>query len=98
MLYSCTILQPINRHKAHSVDAEEELLPRHLIHEIFEYIHTELKSIIHREGNAFFDNKEKRLPLSLIMNSGLESMVVPGTGRHAMPQQKRATGISQDGL
>jgi hypothetical protein len=55
-----------------NANAEEELLPRHLVHEVFEYIHAELKNIIHREGNAFFDNEEMRLPLSLIMNSGLE--------------------------
>ena len=48
------------------------ILSLSLVHEILEYIHIDFKNIIHREGNAFFDDDESRLPLSLIMNSGLE--------------------------
>ena len=51
-----------------------------LVHEVLGYIHSDLKDIIHKEGNTLFhDNnnnnnrkKRRRLPLSLIMNSGLE--------------------------
>ena len=48
------------------------VLPISLIHKIFEYIHNDFKSIIHREDNSFFDDDENRLPLSVIMYSGLE--------------------------
>jgi len=50
----------------------DDVLSLSLVHEIFEYIHIDFKNIIHREGNTFFDNQRNRLPLSLIMNSGLE--------------------------
>ena len=57
-----------------------------LVHEELGYIHTDFKDIIHRAGNTLFDNNDndnnnndknvnndrRRLPLDLIMNSGLE--------------------------
>ena len=54
------------------VHNDDTMLSLSLVHEILEYIHIDFKNIIHREGNAFFDDDESRLPLSLIMNSGLE--------------------------
>ena len=54
------------------VHDDDTMLSLSLVHEILEYIHIDFKNIIHREGNAFFDDHESRLPLSLIMNSGLE--------------------------
>ena len=39
-----------------------------LIHEVLEYIHIDMKRIIHRQD----DDNDRLLPLSLIMNSGLE--------------------------
>ena len=43
-----------------------------LVYEIFEYIHIDLKNIIHREGNTIIETNRK-LPLTLIMNSRLEN-------------------------
>ena len=48
-----------------------------LVNEVFEYIHSDFKSIIYRQGNAaLFDNDddggEGQLSISLILNSGLE--------------------------
>ena len=44
-----------------------------LIHEVLEYIHIDMKRIIHRQEQVDGDNDNDRLlPLSLIMNSGLE--------------------------
>ena len=42
-----------------------------LIHEVLEYIHIDMKRIIHRHEQVDGDNG-RLLPLSLIMNSGLE--------------------------
>ena len=50
------------------VDDEEMVtLPIQLVHELFQYIHPDLKYIIHRSNNS-----DKRLPLSIIMKSNLE--------------------------
>ena len=44
-----------------------------LIHEVLEYIHIDMKRIIHRQEQVDGDNGDNGLlPLSLIMNSGLE--------------------------
>ena len=46
-----------------------------LIHEVLEYIHIDMKRIIHRQQQVDGDNGDndgRLLPLSLIMNSGLE--------------------------
>ena len=42
------------------------LLSLSLVHEVFEYIHSDLKRIIHRQ------QVDSVLPLTLIMKSGLE--------------------------
>ena len=45
-----------------------------LIHEVLEYIHIDMKRIIHRQERVDGDNddNDRLLPLSLIMNGGLE--------------------------
>ena len=45
-----------------------------LIHEVLEYIHIDMKRIIHRQEQVDGDNgdNDTSLPLILIMNSGLE--------------------------
>ena len=50
------------------VDDEEMVtLPIQIVHELFQYIHPDLKYIIHRSNNS-----DKRLHLSIIMKSNLE--------------------------
>jgi len=62
-------------------DEEEEeevtMLSIPVVHEILDYIHPELKNIVHKEGNTLFDNEDYRLPLSLIMSSSLEDYFEP---------------------
>ena len=62
-------------HDDNAVADEDDYTPvlsLDLVDGILDYLHIDLKSIVYREGNAFFEDKEKRLPLGLIMNSRLE--------------------------
>ena len=57
-------------------DDHQPILSLSLVNEIFEYIHSDFKNIIYREGNVLFnnnnDNEDRRLPISVIFNSNLE--------------------------
>ena len=48
-----------------------------VVYEILDYVHPDLKSIVHREGNTLFENEDNRLPISLIMSSNLEDYFEP---------------------
>ena len=53
------------------------MLSLHVVYEILDYMHPDLKNIILREGNSLFDDEDYRLPLSLIMSSKLEDYFEP---------------------
>ena len=56
------------------LDGGGGVLSLSLIHEVLEYIHIDMKRIIHQQQQVDGDNGDngRLLPLSLIMNSGLE--------------------------
>lgn len=61
-----------------NTEEEEEakiMLSLHV--EILDYIHSDLKNIVCREGNTLFDDEDYRLPLSLIMSNKLEDYFEP---------------------
>ena len=78
---------------------QHPILSLSLVNEVFEYIHSDFTNIIYRDGNVLFDNDnnndndnaEGRLPISVILNSGHENMVVTGTGEHAEKHLKIVT-------
>ena len=65
---------------AEVVNDHHPILSLSLVNEIFEYIHSDFKNIIYRDGNVLFDNNDndgndnvhRRLPISVILNSNLE--------------------------
>jgi hypothetical protein len=62
---------------AEVVNDHHPILSLSLVNEIFEYIHSDFKNIIYRDGDVLFDNNDndnvhRRLPISVILNSNLE--------------------------
>ena len=61
----------------HHQEQQVVMLSIPVIHKILGFIDPDLKNIVHREGNTFFDIVDNRLPLSLIMRSNLEDYFEP---------------------